>query len=245
MSSGATEEVTIDQRPERRLGIQEFAELSRELMSESQELATLKAVVDRAVDVVPGCDLASVTVRRRRQQLETLASSAVLADECDQLQYDLGEGPCADAVWDDDSYLSNDIAHDQRWARWGPAVAGKGIGSILAIRLTTDQETIGALNLYSLAVGAYDGNAIDHATVFTAHAANALGSARLVSGLEAAMMSRHQIGVAQGILMSTYQLGVDQAFDVLRRYSSHRNLKLRDVAEIVVRTGGLPVEDPA
>ena len=56
------------------------------------------------------------------------------------------------------------------------------------------------------------------------------------------MLSRHQIGIAQGILMATYGLTVDQAFDVLRRYSSHRNIKLREVAEQVVRAVGMPDE---
>lgn len=211
-------------------------------MADTQEVATLKAVVDRAVDVVPGCDWASVTVRRRGQRLETLASSTHFPEDCDQLQYELGEGPCADAVWDADSYLSDDIGADPRWPRWGPRVAEHGVGSILAIRLTTEQETIGALNLYGARKHAYDEDAVDHATVFTAHAANALGTARLVSGLETAMMSRHQIGIAQGILMSTYGLTVDQAFDVLRRFSSHRNIKLRAVADQVVRGGRLPDE---
>jgi GAF domain-containing protein len=228
--------------PEQPLGIRDFAAISQELMADSQEVATLKAVVDRAVDVVPGCDWASVTVRRRGQRLETLASSSQFPEDCDQLQYELGEGPCADAVWDADSYLSQDIGADPRWPRWGPRVAELGIGSVLAIRLTTEQETIGALNLYSATRDAYDEDALDHATVFTAHAANALGSARLVSGLETAMMSRHQIGIAQGILVATYGLTVDQAFDVLRRYSSHRNVKLRHVAEQVVRAGGIPDE---
>lgn len=212
-------------------------------MADGRELGTLAAVVDRAVEVVPGCDWVSVTVRRRGQRLETLARSSPFPEDCDQLQYELGEGPCADAVWDADSYLSHDIGADPRWPRWGPRVAQLGVGSVLAIRLTTEQETIGALNLYGAKTHVYDQNALDHATVFTAHAANALGSARLVSGLETAMMSRHQIGVAQGILMATYGLTVEQAFDVLRRYSSHRNVKLRDVAELVVHRGRLPDED--
>lgn len=212
-------------------------------MADSHEVATLKAVVDRAVDVVPGCDWASVTVRRRGQRLETLSSSSPFPEDCDQLQYELGEGPCADAVWDDDTYLSHDIGADPRWPRWGPRVAALGVGSVLAIRLTTEEETIGALNLYGAETNAYDEDAIDHAVVFTAHAANALGTARLVSGLETAMMSRHDIGIAQGILMASYGLTVEQAFEVLRRYSSHRNVKLRVVAEQVVRHGRLPDEE--
>ena len=72
------------------------------------------------------------------------------------------------------------------------------------------------------------------------HATNALNSARLVSGLQTAVHSRHLIGVAQGILMSTYDLTMDQSFELLRRYSSQTNTKIRDVAQHVVDSGSLP-----
>lgn len=54
------------------------------------------------------------------------------------------------------------------------------------------------------------------------------------------MESRHLIGVAQGILMHTYDLDLDRSFELLRRYSSHTNTKLRDVARHVVDHGRLP-----
>jgi len=67
-----------------------------------------------------------------------------------------------------------------------------------------------------------------------------LSIAHLVSTLEAAVEGRHEIGVAQGVLMARYDLDRNQAFDSLRRYSSHANVKLRDVAGLVIEQGGLP-----
>jgi hypothetical protein len=40
--------------------------------------------------------------------------------------------------------------------------------------------------------------------------------------------------------MSQYDMGLETAFEVLRRYSSHANVKLRDVARIVVERRALP-----
>ena len=57
------------------------------------------------------------------------------------------------------------------------------------------------------------------------------------------MRSRHVIGIAQGILMQRYDMGEDAAFDVLRRYSSHDNIKLREVAERVIDERRLPGHD--
>ena len=212
-------------------------------MADPDERPTLQTIAEHAVAVVPACDFCSVSLRRRRGRVETTASTSDLASRCDALQYELDEGPCLDAVWEGDSYLAEAIATDARWPRWGPRVAELGVGSILAIRLATQTENIGALNLYATRPHAFGTDDVDLALVFTIHAANALSSARLVTGLQSAVQSRHLIGVAQGILMATHELTMDQAFEVLRERSSHQNLKLRDLALVVVEHGGLPEVD--
>jgi AmiR/NasT family two-component response regulator len=58
-----------------------------------------------------------------------------------------------------------------------------------------------------------------------------------------ALDSRKLIGQAQGILMERFDLDDTHAFEVLRRYSQDSNIKLRDVAQIVVETRRLP--DPS
>lgn len=222
-----------------------FAELSRELMVETQEQPTLQAVVERAVEVVPPCDAASITLRPRRQHLETVAATSELAAACDRLQRELAEGPCVGSQASGGPLLSGDLGHDERWAHWGPRVAELGVQSMLSIQLCSSTEVIGSLNLFAAGLEAYQPDDVDLALIFATHAANALASARLVTGLRTAVESRHLIGVAQGILMHTYRLSLDQAFEVLRRYSSQTNVKLREVAELVVERRGLPTEtDP-
>jgi AmiR/NasT family two-component response regulator len=57
--------------------------------------------------------------------------------------------------------------------------------------------------------------------------------------LRTALATNRRIGMAIGILMSLRRIGGDEAFELLRRASSHRNVKLRLVAEDVIRTGTL------
>jgi AmiR/NasT family two-component response regulator len=99
---------------------------------------------------------------------------------------------------------------------------------------------LGALNFYSTDPDAFTREDVDLAEVYTTHATNALTAARMSSGLRTALHSRHMIGVAQGILMHLYGLSMDQSFELLRRYSSHTNTRLSEVAEHVVQHGGLP-----
>lgn len=60
-----------------------------------------------------------------------------------------------------------------------------------------------------------------------------------IANLERALQSNRRIGMALGVLMARHQLTEDQAFDLLRRVSSRRNVKLAALAEEVVYTGGL------
>lgn len=48
------------------------------------------------------------------------------------------------------------------------------------------------------------------------------------------------IGQAEGILMERFGLNAAQAFDYLRRVSSHSNRKVVDIAARIVETGELP-----
>ena len=221
-----------------------FAQVSQELMRIGEERPTLQSVVERAVEVVPACDWASVTLRRARNRTETVAASSDIARSADQLQYDLQEGPCLEAALTGEPRLSNRLAESEDWPRWGPKVTELGVNALLGIELSTDDEVLGALNLYSADAGAFTREDIDIADVYAAHATNALTAARLSSGLRTALHSRHMIGLAQGILMQLYDLSVDQSFELLRRYSSHTNTKLSEVAEHVVKHKELPESGP-
>lgn len=57
--------------------------------------------------------------------------------------------------------------------------------------------------------------------------------------LRTALATNRRIGMAIGILMALRKIGEEEAFDLLCRASSHRNVKLRLVAEDLIRTGTL------
>jgi AmiR/NasT family two-component response regulator len=59
------------------------------------------------------------------------------------------------------------------------------------------------------------------------------------ANLERALESNRRIGIAIGILMCQRQLTADQAIEILKTHSQHRNIKLRELAETVIYTGAL------
>jgi GAF domain-containing protein len=221
-----------------------FAHIAQELMGDPQtEEVTFGAIVKRALEVVPGCDHAGITLRARRGRLESAAASDPLVETCDELQHELGEGPCLEAVREDARYHSPDLTNDDRWPTWGPRVADLGIGSVIAIQLTDGTEMLGALNMYSTRTHAFGSDALDLATTYAIHATNSMKSTRLVSGLTSALTTRHEIGIAQGVLMATYDLDVDRAFELLRRVSNNSNVPIRELSRLVAERRRLPRPD--
>jgi hypothetical protein len=68
-------------------------------------------------------------------------------------------------------------------------------------------------------------------------------AAAQIRQLHAALDSRDVIGQAKGILMERYRLTPDGAFALLARASQDTNVKLREVAAELCRTGTLPGHD--
>ena len=217
-----------------------FAEMARILDAAPDVATTAEQICDMARDAI-GCTYAGITLLHGRRRVESVAATDELVEKADRLQYDMNEGPCIDAIWGGDTFASQDLANEPRWPAWGPQVAEMGITGILSVRLYTYEDTHGSLNLYATEGRTFDDSDVDIAQVYAAHASVALASARETEQLKAAIDSRHLIGLAQGILMERFDISVDRSFEVLRRYSQTRNVKLREIAAEVVerRSRGL------
>jgi GAF domain-containing protein len=220
-----------------------LAAIARELFNEPDMQHTLQRVVDAAAENLDGEVWASVSLVKQRREVETPASSDDRAARADQLQYDLEEGPCLDAIWEQETFQIDDMTADGHYPRWSRAVAEEtGIRSSLSLQLFTaaEQNSLGALNVYSPQPRAFDADTRAEALAFAAQAAVALRSAQTEADLRSGMATRTLIGQAQGILMERLKLTPDQAFAVLSRVSQERNEKLREVARRLVDTGEVP-----
>jgi GAF domain-containing protein len=220
-----------------------FATIARELSTQASVADTLERTVLLAVDVVPGAEYAGVSWLMPDTELETPACTDPVVTQCDAAQYAYNEGPCVQAVWDGDIYQVDDLASDGRWPRFARAATDLGMRSMLACQLSSPKRTIGALNLYSGRVGAFDDQSSALITIFAAHASVALMHRRMEQDLRSAIDSRSTIGQAIGILVERHRLTPDQAFQVLVTASQQRQIKVRELAARLVETGtgpGLP-----
>ena len=217
-----------------------MAQLSSELMAGGSFDVTVTTVLDRALRLLLDADHASLTLSRRKKW-ETLGATSAVAEEADHLQYAIDEGPCLQAAVMPEGFVrSSHVGRDPRWPEWGPKAHGLGVRGMLCVHLSA-RDSVGALNLYSEATDSFsDPDEVALALTYAVYAANALATARQVEGLRTALDSRHVIGIAQGVLMATYDLTPERSFELLVRYSSQLNTKLIRVAEHVAQHGALP-----
>lgn len=221
-----------------------LATAAREIHAQVDLASTLDAIVQSARRSLPGVDHVGISVVHKRGQVETVAGTDPLVWELDAIQYDLGEGPCVDAIRHAPVTVANALRHDQRWPRYVPQAVERGVGAQMALRLYVEDETLGGLNLYATATDTIDPDLQHLATLFATHAALALGKARHEEDLNAALATRKVIGQALGIVMERYHLDEDRAFQFLVRVSQASNVKLRDIAQELVDQANTAATDP-
>lgn len=195
---------------------------------------TLTAIVRAAQDAIPDMNHAGISISHRDGRIETLAGTDQLVWDLDSVQYDLNEGPCVSSVKDDPVVVVEHARQEQRWPRYMPRAVESGLRAQLALRLYTDEDTIGGLNLYSTESETVSSDTVQMAELFAAHATIALNCTRYEHQLNEALASRKAIGQAIGLIMQRYQIDEDRAFHFLVRASSSSNLKLRVIADELI-----------
>jgi transcriptional regulator with GAF, ATPase, and Fis domain len=214
--------------------------MARALLAEDDVQHTLQKICDLAVETIDGCDHAGISFLKGRK-VDTPAASDAVPRHVDRIQYEVGEGPCLDAIREHEVFETGDLGREHRWPLFASrAQRETGITSMMCFRLFVEGDTLGALNLYSKAANAFGQESRTVGLVFAAHAAIALSSAIHDEQMEEALQSRDLIGQAKGILMAREGITADQAFDMLRRASQRLNVKLRDVAGSIIDRSAAP-----
>ncbi|MER0449039.1 GAF and ANTAR domain-containing protein [Streptomyces sp. Edi4] len=135
-----------------------------------------------------------------------------------------------------------------RWPQYSARARALGFTGVAALPLRWQDEPVGALVLLrgksvplsmdALAIGQ---SLADAAAIALVRERELARSRTLASQLEHALTSRIVIEQAKGVLATRMGLPMDTVFDLLRRYTRSRHLRIADVARDVVE--GRPVPD--
>jgi anti-anti-sigma regulatory factor len=216
-----------------------LGELSRleEATNEAEATAGLARIL---ADVIPAADHLSVTVGEPANP-RVIDSTDQQAQKLDGLQMQAEEGPCQSA-WETGSMVHTpDLRTDVRWPILTDLSREADVMSVLALPVAGEGGTAGVINAYSSRAGAF--SQIDVAVAELA--AFAVGQVfrhvnqtrelnDMIGNLRNALTSRSVIDQAKGILMCRHGYSPDEAFTALSTASQQQNVKLRELAALLV-----------
>ena len=171
----------------------------------------------------------------------TVAGTVGPARDLAALDMELGEGPLTDTLASGLPVAANHLSADFRWPQYRRHPRAAGYKSILAVRLRLDAGGQSALSFFAVRTAAFPQALVAAALGFADLASRSL---RLVlelreartaaADLRSALESRTSIDIACGVIMAQNRCSYREAFGIMSKASSHRNIKLRKVAEDIL-----------
>jgi signal transduction protein with GAF and PtsI domain len=216
-------------------------ELRATLPQDGDLLARLGRVVE-ATRTVVRVDGTGLTLAHEDGQPRWVAVSDAAMELLEQIQYDLGEGPCLAAFAEDRVVAVEDLGSELVWDRLAAVVGQLQVRGVLSVPVRLADQPVGTLDVYASQPRAWstgEVQALGALAVVTAELVStgvALANREVeVAQLRQALTSRVWIEQAKGVLAATRGVGPDQAFHQLRNQARSSSRKLADLAQEVVQ----------
>lgn len=237
----------LDERPRTMISIEQLAEVFVEVADTLVEDFDVIEFLDRLTQrtaQLSRSSAAGLVLADPRGSLQFVAASqeSVHLLELFQLQND--EGPCLDCFRSGSAVVNSDLdgpeARD-RWPSFAVRAVELGFRSVHAFPLRHRGVVIGAMNIFSSAVGRLDDSdariaqaLADVATIGILQERAIRAGEMLTEQLQTALVSRITIEQAKGALARSRDIDIEQAFTLLREYARSHHLRLSELAHVVV-----------
>ncbi|WP_432531375.1 GAF and ANTAR domain-containing protein [Kineococcus auxinigenes] len=228
----------------------QLAQLPAQEIGTREVLAHLARVVQHAIGAAHWCSV----LLGDPLQPEHVAADSRSAQQVDGAQDASGQGPSIDAYHRRLPVLAEDLSDDPRWPYLAAHLRAHAdtvpARSALAVPVTVDAtangtlngQVVGVLSLYSPRCGAFSSaDELDLALNVATIAAAVVATQRRVEqerstaqNLRIAMSSRAPIEQAKGLVAAWLSCGIEEAFAVMAAMSQDRNVKVRDLAQMLV-----------
>jgi signal transduction protein with GAF and PtsI domain len=230
-------------------------ELRATLPQAGDLLVGLQRVVE-ATRTVVGVDGTGLTLAHEDGRPRWVAVSDAAMELLEQIQHDLGEGPCLAAFAEDRVVAVEDLRRELVWDRLAAVVGQLQVRGVLSVPVRLASQPVGTLSVYVTQPRAWSPTEVE------ALGALAVVTAELVSTgvelanrevevaqLRQALTSRVWIEQAKGVLAATRGVSPDEAFQRLRARARSSSRKVADLAQEIVqeaqreRVAALAVDD--
>jgi GAF domain-containing protein len=223
-----------------------FVEVADTLVDEFDLIDFLHTLTDRAASLIEASAV-GLLLADERGRLEFMAASSESARLVELFQLQTREGPCMEAFRTGEAVINVDLLeHTARWPNFTARALEAGFRSVHAFPLRLRAQRIGALNVF----GETRGGNFEDADVSIIQAladVAAIGLLQertihrgeiLTEQLQGALNSRIVIEQAKGAVAQARDVGVDDAFKLIRDYARANNRRLTDVANSIVADSG-------
>jgi GAF domain-containing protein len=210
----------------------------------------LHLLTDQIVRVL-GVDGAGVSLAPDGTRLTFVTATDEDIAAIEDVQLSAAEGPCHEAYLTGEPVTIPFLELDERWPTYRQAAIERGVLAVAGIPMPgACGPRIGAVNIYVRRPLVWGYEELDVARILADMASGYIlnvgqrhDAENQSEQLHHALEGRDVIGQAKGILMAHHRIGASAAFELLRRVSQDRNLKLRQVAAQVVEDRRLPTSD--
>jgi GAF domain-containing protein len=206
----------------------------------------LRLVVDETERLF-SVDGAGLMLLAADDQLRYVAASDEPGRVLEQIQEEVGEGPCLAAFDTGEPSATSNVLTDQRWPAFGRLVAEHGIHAVLGVPVELQGGPIGTLNVYAVRPHEWDSSEQEAILAYARMAGAVLATAvhaevkdTVARQLQRALEHRVLIEQAKGILMERHGIDARTAFERLRRHARSRQERLTDLARRMIDDVSLP-----
>lgn len=225
---------------------------------EQMLLETLTVVADTLVDDFDIVEFLHDLVERCAAIFDAVDVGIVLADEygdlvvmassnerlrlIETLQLSAGVGPCIDSFHSGAVVTAGSLDEiTQRWPAFAAGVQDAGYQSVHAVPLRLRRETIGSLIFFRDSPGELDARDVPVAQTIADVATIGLVQERAIreastarDQLQHALDARVVIEQAKGVIAHSRNVGMEEAWSILRRRARSRQTRVSDIARGVV-----------
>jgi hypothetical protein len=173
---------------------------------------------------------------------ETVSASGPLAARLDELQFDLSEGPCWDAMRQGRPILEPDVrAHPNReWPAFSRALAEHEVGAIFAFPLAFGPIQIGAMDLYSGSPRELSSREQRESSILASHISRIVLDRAIRRADEPEILgpedqfSRRLIHQATGMVLAQLDISAEDARLLIQGHAFAHSRSMRDIAEEIL-----------
>ncbi len=218
-----------------------FVELTDVLVDQFDVVDLLTRLTNRCVEALD-VNAAGLLLADPSGELRVVASSSEAMHTLELLELQSSEGPCFECFHSGAPSVNTHLtAIDHPWPTFGPRAIAAGFLSVSALPMRLRGRTIGALNLFRCDVSDLSERDLVAAQAFADVATigilqnRAVEEAHIVNGqLTEALNSRIVIEQAKGMVAEHSGADMAMSFDKLRNHARSHNLRLGDLAALVI-----------